>query len=91
MKILFPLERPVFCARELCLAFPAEVDGTRVRCAITAEALEDHFDALSARADDLISAFDMRRHSIEEAARNLLIKLGPKAVTMHSGYFRFCE
>ncbi|WP_085953616.1 DUF1488 family protein [Paraburkholderia xenovorans] len=91
MKIHFPEERPEYCARDLVVAFPAEVDGERVQCAITAEALEDHFGAASLREDDLISAFNSNRHPIEHAARQLLHEIGGKPVLMHSGYFRFCE
>lgn len=91
MKIHFPVERPEYCARDFVLAFPAEVDGVRVQCAITAEALEDHFGATSLREDDLITAFELNRHPIEHAARNLLNEIGAKPVLMHSGYFRFSE
>lgn len=91
MKIHFPQERPEYCARDFVVVFPAEVDGARVQCAITAEALEDHFGALSLREDDLIEAFDTHRLPIEDAARNLLNEVGPKPVMMHSGYFRFSE
>jgi hypothetical protein len=91
MNIHFPQERPEYCARDLVVVFPAEVDGARVQCAITAEALEDHFGAPSLREDDLIGAFDAHRLPIEEAARNLLNEVGPKPVMMHSGYFRFCD
>jgi hypothetical protein len=91
MKIHFPEERPEYCARDLIVAFAAEVDGARVQCAITAEALEDHFGAASLREDDLIAAFNSNRHPIEHAARRLLHEIGAKPVLMHSGYFRFCE
>ncbi|TDY19911.1 uncharacterized protein DUF1488 [Paraburkholderia sp. BL6665CI2N2] len=91
MNIHFPQERPEYCARDLILAFRAEIDGVRVQCAITAEALEDHFGAASLREDELIAAFDTHRRPIEDAARNLLIEVGPKPVMMHSGYFRFCN
>jgi hypothetical protein len=82
---------PEYCARDLIVAFAAEVDGARVQCAITAEALEDHFGAASLREDDLIAAFNSNRHPIEHAARRLLHEIGAKPVLMHSGYFRFCE
>ncbi|MFP3563290.1 DUF1488 domain-containing protein [Paraburkholderia sp. SIMBA_030] len=91
MKIHFPEERPEYCARDLVIAFPAEVDGVRVQCAITAEALEDHFGARSLREDDLIAAFDAHRHPIEQAARRLLNEVGAKPLMLHSGYFRFYD
>ncbi|WP_178369696.1 DUF1488 domain-containing protein [Paraburkholderia fungorum] len=91
MKILFPEKRPEYCACNLTVAFAAQVDGAQVQCAITAEALEDHFGAASLREDDLIRAFESNRHPIEHAATQLFHKLGARPVLMHSGYFRFCE
>lgn len=91
VKIHFPEECPEYCARDFVIAFPAEVDGARVQCAITAEALEDHFGAVSLREDDLIAAFNSNRHPIEHAARQLLNEIGAQPVLLHSGYFRFRE
>ncbi|MEC5406844.1 DUF1488 domain-containing protein [Paraburkholderia sp. MPAMCS5] len=91
MKIYFPAECPEYCARDLVVAFAAQVDGKRVQCAITAQALEDHFGAASLREDDLLAAFESNRHPIEHAARNLLHEIGAKPMLLHSGYFRFCE
>lgn len=89
MHIHFPQESPEYCARDLVVVFPAEVDGERVQCAITAEALEDHFEAVSLRESDLISAFDSHRHAIEHAAQQMLHEVGGKPVLLHNGYFRF--
>jgi hypothetical protein len=91
MKIHFPKECPEYCARDFVVVFPAEVDGTRVQCAISAEALEDHFGAASLREEDLLAAFELNWSRIEHAARNLLNEIGAKPVLMHSGYFRFCD
>jgi hypothetical protein len=91
MHITFPRERPEYCGRDLVLAFPAMVDGERVRCAITAEALEDHFSAASLREEDLTGAFDAHRKAIEHAARRMLDEVGGKPILLHSGFFRFCE
>ncbi|AFT89514.1 hypothetical protein BUPH_05575 [Paraburkholderia phenoliruptrix BR3459a] len=91
MKIYFPNESPEYCARDLVVAFPAEADGVPVQCAITAEALEDHFGAASLREEDLLAAFESNRRHIQQAATNLLEEIGPKPVLMHSGYFRFCD
>ncbi|ALE58973.1 DUF1488 domain-containing protein [Paraburkholderia sp. RL17-368-BIF-A] len=91
MKIHFPDECPEYCARDLVVAFPAQVDDTRVQCAISAEALEDHFGAASLREEDLLAAFESNRRRIEHAARNLLNEIGAKPVLLHSGYFRFCD
>nr|WP_233217554.1 DUF1488 domain-containing protein [Trinickia dabaoshanensis] len=89
MQISFPQEPAEYCGRDLVLAFPAIVDDERVQCAITAEALEDHFGAASLREQDLVSAFDRHRREIERAARELLGEIGKKPVLLHSGYFRF--
>jgi hypothetical protein len=90
IHIIFPRERPEYCGPDPVLAFPAVVNGERIRCAITAEALEDHFSAASLREDDLIGAFNAHRQAIEHAARRMLGELGGKPVLLHSGYFRFC-
>jgi hypothetical protein len=91
MKILFPDECPEYCARDYVVAFPAQVDGTRVQCAVSAEALEDHFGAASLREEDLLAAFELNRRRIERAASDLLNEIGAKPVLLHSGYFRFCD
>ncbi|MFL9912920.1 DUF1488 family protein [Paraburkholderia sp. RL17-337-BIB-A] len=87
----FLQERPEYCARDLVIAIPAETDGVRVQCAITAEALEDPFGAASLREDDLIAACDTHRYPIDQAARRLLDEVGARPVMLHSGYFRFCD
>jgi hypothetical protein len=89
MHISFPSCMPEYCARDLVLAFPALVDDRPVQCAITAEALEDHFGARSLREDDLVQAFLAHRYQIEQAAKRLLDEVGAKPVLLHSGFFRF--
>ncbi|GLU35605.1 DUF1488 domain-containing protein [Trinickia caryophylli] len=91
MHITFPPEPAEYCGRDLVLAFSAVVDGERVQCAITAEALEDHFGAESLREEDVVKAFERNRHAIEKAARRMLHELGKKPVLLHSGFFRFYE
>ena len=91
MHIHFPPQRPEYCGRDLVVAFMAEVDGAPVQCAVTAEALEDHFGARSLREADLLSAFDLHRVRIEHAAERMLKEVDGKPVLLHSGYFRFCE
>ncbi|MEI5998056.1 DUF1488 domain-containing protein [Paraburkholderia bengalensis] len=90
MQISFPSCRPDYCARDLVLTFPARVDEQSVQCAITAEALEDHFGARSLREEDLFDAFNAHRLDIEVAARRMLNEVGGNPVLLHSGYFRFC-
>jgi hypothetical protein len=89
MHVSFPQEAPEYCGRDLVLAFPALVDGERIQCAITAEALEDHFGAASLREADVVAAFETNRRAIEKAALQLLKEIGNKPVLLHSGFFRF--
>jgi hypothetical protein len=91
MHIHFPDDPPIYCGPDLTLTFPAVVDGERVNCSITAEALEDHFGAKSPREEDTLRAFNGNRQKIEHAARELLQALGHKPVILHSGYFRFYD
>jgi hypothetical protein len=89
MQITFPKEIPEYSGRELTLAFPALVDGERVECTITAEALEDHFGAASPRFEDMLGAFDAHRPRIEAAARRLLSETNAQCAVLRSGYVRF--
>ncbi|MBC8747000.1 MULTISPECIES: DUF1488 domain-containing protein [Paraburkholderia] len=91
MQIHFPNEAPEYSGRELTLAFPAMVDGQRVECMITAEALEDHFGAASSRLEDMIVAFDTHRPRIEAATRRLLSETRARCLVLRSGYVRFYE
>lgn len=91
MKITFPLETPAYIEVDPALAFPAVVNGMRLECSITAEALEDHFGAASIREEDLQHAFDAHNHTIHVATRRILTELGAMPVVLHSGYFRFAE
>jgi hypothetical protein len=91
MQIIFLNETPEYSGRELTLAFPAMVDGERVECMITAEALEDHFGAASPRQEDMIGAFDTHRERIEAATRRLLSETRAQCLVLRSGYVRFYE
>jgi hypothetical protein len=91
MEIIFPHETPEYSGRELTLAFPAVVNGERVECMITAEALEDHYGAASPRIEDMIGAFDAHRGRIEAATRRLLSETGARCLVLRSGYVRFYE
>ncbi|MGZ2747780.1 DUF1488 domain-containing protein [Burkholderia stagnalis] len=88
MQIQFPPDPPEYCGRDLVVAFSAIVDGDCVQCAITAEALEDHFGAASLLERDLIGAFDAHRTAIEREARRMLEEIGGRPVLLHSGHFR---
>jgi hypothetical protein len=91
MQINFPKEVPEYSGRELTLAFPAMVNGERVECMITAEALEDHFGAASPRLEDMLGAFDAHRPRIEAATRRLLSETNARCLVLRSGYVRFYE
>jgi hypothetical protein len=89
MQISFPPDPPEYCGRDLVVAFSALVDENCVQCAITAEALEDHFGAASLVEQDLLSAFSAHRQEIEGKARQMLAEIGGRPVLLHSGHFRF--
>jgi hypothetical protein len=88
MKISFPRAAPEFDSESFTLVFPAEVDGTRIECGITAEALEDHFGAPSIGEPDLVNAYCTHRSVIEEAAASLIEATRGAPVLLHSGVFR---
>jgi hypothetical protein len=91
MQIIFSNETPEYSGRELTLAFPAMVDGERVECMITAEALEDHYGAASPRLEDMVGAFAEHRARIEAATRRLLSETRAQCLVLRSGYVRFYE
>jgi hypothetical protein len=88
MNISFPESPPVYNGEEPALTFSAEADSVSVECIITAEALEDHFGAASAREPDLLEAFRANRAAIEAAAARLIKETNGAPVKLHSGYFR---
>lgn len=88
MNITFSDDRPVFDGANLTVQFMACVDGQAVVCAITAEALEDHFGADSALESDLMAAFDKGRNRILSVCAEALVGNGGEGVVLHSGLFR---
>ena len=87
MEIRFPTDAPAYRDFNLTLVFPALVDGERVPCAISVEALEDHFGAQSYDSSGWISAFDAGRPRIEEVAREHLRVTNGMPVLLKSGHF----
>ncbi|MFX1672541.1 DUF1488 domain-containing protein [Paraburkholderia sp. A2WS-5] len=87
MDIRFPSEAPSWHDANLTVGFPALVDGARVPCAISVEALEDHFGALSAGRDAWMQAFDAGRARIEAVARAHLELSNGTPVLLKSGHF----
>ncbi|QGZ65346.1 DUF1488 family protein [Paraburkholderia acidisoli] len=88
MTISFPEGPLVYDGDQLALIFTAQADGEAVECLITAEALEDHCGAKSAREPDLRAAFESHRGAIEKAAARLIEETQAAAVKLHSGYLR---
>jgi Protein of unknown function (DUF1488) len=88
MQINFPDDEPAFDGANLTVRFMARVDGEAVICAITAEALEDHFGADSALETDLMTAFDKGRQRIRSVCAEALDQNEGAGVVLHSGLFR---
>ena len=88
MDITFPDDKPVFDGANLSVNFTACVDGEPVACAISAEALEDHFGADSALEAELLAAFDKGIDRIRSVCAEALDLNGGKGVVLHSGLFR---
>ena len=68
MSISFPAQAVWGDDRDV-VYFPAEVDGKRIRCAITLEALQDNFDGDSTEP---VACFRANRARIEAKAAKLI-------------------
>jgi hypothetical protein len=88
MRITFPDDTPGFNGSSLTVQFMAQVDGEPVLCAITAEALEDHFGAQSALEEVLLKAFEQGRGRIRSVCAEELDRNDGGGVVLHSGLFR---
>lgn len=87
MNIHYRNEPPLFDGANLQMHFVAEVDGEPLDCAITAEALEDHFGAPSALEGPLREAFERGQSRIHTVCTRA-IEQGGAPVVLHSGRFR---
>jgi hypothetical protein len=87
MEIRFPADAPAYRDFNLTLVFPALVDGERVPCAISVEALEDHFGAKPSDTEGWRRAFDAGRPHIEAVAREHLLISNGTPVLLKSGHF----
>jgi hypothetical protein len=87
MNIHYSNDPPQFDGANLQLHFVAEVDGEALDCAITAEALEDHFGAQSALEGPLREAFARGQSRIHAVCSRAIEQRGG-AVVLHSGRFR---
>ncbi|HEY4352315.1 MAG TPA: DUF1488 domain-containing protein [Paraburkholderia sp.] len=87
MDIRFPADAPAYRDSNLTIVFRALVDGEPVPCAISVEALEDHFGAPSYDRDGWMRAFDKGRPRIEAVAREHLQISKGTPVLLKSGHF----
>jgi hypothetical protein len=87
MEIRFPADAPAYRDFNLTVVFRALVDGEAVPCAISVEALEDHFGAASEDREGWMRAFDAGRGRIEEVAREHLQISNGTPVLLKSGHF----
>ncbi|MGF6569443.1 hypothetical protein ABH945_001519 [Paraburkholderia sp. GAS333] len=87
MEIRFPADAPAYRGANLTVVFPALVDGEPVPCAISVEALEDHFGAYSEDLEGWMRAFDAGRPRIEAVAREHLQISNGTPVLLKSGHF----
>lgn len=88
MNITFTDDVPTFDGSSLTVRFMARVDGEPVVCAISAEALEDHFGAASSLETVLIDAFRQGRTRIRSVCAEALEQNAGESVILHSGMFR---
>jgi hypothetical protein len=88
MHIQFSDDPPIYDGDDFALHFTALVDTQPVVCSISAEALEDHFGAASAREDDLLPAFERGRARIHAVCAEALDSNGGQSVVLRSGLFR---
>jgi hypothetical protein len=90
-RIAFTDEPPNFDGAEMEVEFIALVDGERVVCSITVEALEDYFGAASPLEAELLRAFEGGRARIHKIARLALQDNDGRPVVLRSGMFRVTE
>jgi hypothetical protein len=76
-----------FDGSSMRMHFVVECDGELLSCAITAEALEDHFGAESALEAALREAFERGRSRILAVCADAIKETGG-SVVLHSGSFR---
>lgn len=87
MQIDFLSDAPAYRENNLTVAFAALVNGEPVPCAISVEALEDHFGVKSRDQTGWINAFDAARTRIEAVAREHLRISNGTPVLLKSGHF----
>ena len=88
VRVTFPDDAPSFDGAQMVVRFIASVDGVALSCAITAEALEDHFGAHSTLEAELLQAFAQGRERIHAVCERAIQASGGAAVVLRSGLFR---
>lgn len=88
MRVTFPDDAPVFDGAQMVVRFVANVDGVPLSCAITAEALEDHFGAGSTLESGLLRAYADGRERIRDVCKRAIEQSDGAAVVLRSGLFR---
>ena len=87
MQIRFLADAPLYRDSNLTVVFAALVDGEPVPCAISVEALEDHFGASPEGRYAWMRAFNAGRDRIEAVAREHLRISNGTPVLLKSGHF----
>jgi hypothetical protein len=88
MHVTFRADAPAFDGAQMVVRFIAMVDDVALSCAITAEALEDHFGARSTLEAELLRAFEGGRERIHDVCKQAIEESGGAAVILRSGLFR---
>lgn len=88
MRVTFPNDAPVFDGAQMVVRFVANVDGVALSCAVTAEALEDHFGAESTLEAELLRAYTDGRGRIHDVCKEAIEQSDGAAVVLRSGLFR---
>lgn len=91
MDIYFPDDPPRFSGSPPEVRFTVLVDGKPVHCAVSAEALHDHFAAEGPFEDALLLSFQHGRRRIFTICRIALERNAGHAVVLRSGLFRFAN
>jgi hypothetical protein len=88
VRVTFADDAPAFDGAQMVVRFVANADGVPLSCAITAEALEDHFGAGSTLEAELLHAYAEGRDRIHAVCRRAIEESQGAAVVLRSGLFR---
>ena len=91
MRVTFPDDAPVFDGAQMVVRCVVHVDDVPLSCAVTAEALEDHFGAHSTLEAELLRAYDKGRDRIRAVCIRAIEDSHGAAVVLRSGLFRIAS